>query len=120
MWYVPSDANGLLHLQRSRQGLHVDLIDLVDAQSCADKNQGRVECPPIRFCHRHERVLVDVGVVACGIDAQGALILVRQCPVRVNQDSSRGMGRRMAYWMQRAVAEGPNHSPGYLPQATAP
>jgi hypothetical protein len=26
----------------------------------------------------------------------------------------------VTYCIQRAVAEGPNHSPGYLPQALAP
>lgn len=62
---VPGNAYRLLELQSGNEGLHVDVIDLVDAQSRTNKNEGWVKCLPVRLRYRHESVLVHVGKIAC-------------------------------------------------------
>lgn len=66
----PGYTNRLWHLQCSRQGLPVHLVDLVDAQAGANKDQGGMEHLAIWPGHFHEAVLVHVGEITCRVDAE--------------------------------------------------
>lgn len=122
---IPSNPNGLWHLQRSSQCLPIHLIDFVNSQPCPHQYQCWLERLPVRLGYSHEAIFIDIGKIPGRVYAQGCLIRVCQSPKRkyVSLDSSsllRASCDLETYCMQRAVAEGPNHSPGYLPQATAP
>lgn len=62
MWHAPGDADRLLHPQRGLEGLPVQRVDRVDAETRDDEQQGRLE-HAVRRRRRAERVFVHVAAL---------------------------------------------------------
>lgn len=94
---------------------------MVDPQSGSQENEGWFYMSGIITGEIHELVLVDIRIVVCNIYFQiGLLMLFRECPISyISTVQILGLVF-CPYCIHDAVAEGPNHSPGYLPQCSAP
>lgn len=67
---VPCDTNGLGHLKHCNQRLLIHMIDLVDAETCANENERGCEGASIGLRHCQEAVLIDVRKITGREDTQ--------------------------------------------------
>lgn len=73
------------------------------------------------FCYSHETIFVYVGAVAGNVNSEASFgVVLCQGSVLASGTCINLRIEAAAYCMHLAVAEGPNHSPGCLPQAAAP
>lgn len=78
--YSPSDSHRLWQLQGCNQCLPVDGRYLVDAEPCANQNQGRVKIIAVWFRYVHEAVLVYVWSISGEINPQLILVPTYKSP----------------------------------------
>lgn len=93
---IPSYSYGLWVFQSLSQSIPVDWGDLLNSQSEAKENKGRLKLPIFIACELYELVFVDIRCIICHVNLELRVIAFgRQDPARLGSEGASGSRGRI-------------------------